>query len=112
MKVRMIQILEQDCHLKSQWVADFAGFLGAKTFEQPISQEQRTVSFAQMAQVSRQLGENMKKQEELQEKLSNTQGRQPRAAINAELKLLKEEALTLNQQNKGLERVSLVLSRH
>ena len=63
------------------------------------SREQR---FAQMAQVSRQLGENMKKQEELQEKLSNTQGRQPRAAINAELKLLKEEALTLNQQNKGL----------
>ena len=86
---------------KKSVAADFAGFLGAKTFEQPISQEQRT-AFAQMAQVSRQLGENMKKQEELQEKLSNTQGRQPRAAINAELKLLKEEALTLNQQNKGL----------
>ena len=86
---------------KKSVAADFAGFLGAKTFEQPISQEQRT-AFAQMAQVSRQLGENMKKQEELQEKLSNTQDAGQQTTIKAELKLLKEEALTLNQQNKGL----------
>ena len=86
---------------KKSVAADFAGFLGAKTFDQPISQEQRT-AFAQMAQVSRQLGENMKKQEELQEKLSNTQDAGQQTTIKAELKLLKEEALTLEQQNKGL----------
>lgn len=79
---------------KKSVASDIAGMLGAKTFDQPISQEQRA-AFVQMAAVSKQLAENMKKQEELNQTLSTTQGRQPRASINAELKLLKEEQLTI-----------------
>jgi hypothetical protein len=79
--------------------SDIAGMLGAKTFEEPISQEQRA-AFAQMAVISKQLAENMKKQEALNQQISTTQGKGKKTSLKAQLKLLKEEQLTIMNDAK------------
>ena len=79
--------------------SDIAGMLGAKTFEEPISQEQRA-AFAQMAVISRQLAENMKKQEALNQQISTTQAKGKKTSLKAQLKLLKEEQLTIMNDAK------------
>lgn len=79
--------------------SDIAGMLGAKTFEEPISQEQRA-AFAQMAIISKQLAENMKKQEALNQQISTTQAKGKKTSLKAQLKLLKEEQLTIMNDAK------------
>lgn len=79
--------------------SDIAGMLGAKTFEEPISQEQRA-AFAQMAIISKQLAENMQKQEALNQQISTTQAKGKKTSLKAQLKLLKEEQLTIMNDAK------------